>query len=411
MRDLKRIAALAAALLLAVPAVPASAAESSVGESYFLEWTLGEDTLYRGDEKVAAAEFAALKREIGELARDFERRVSLRFASSELSALNAASAGREIALSADTRALLLRAEELSALTSGAFDPAAGELVELWGFSPDHAGGYSRPRPAPAADAVAAALDRLENAELAFTGSGATKSEDGAKYDCGGIAKGYLADRISDMLREAGVTDGIFSLMSNHYAFGLRREGQSARKWRIGISDPRSPASECLTFEASDRAVTTSGDYERYYVYGGRRYCHIIDPRTGAPADKGVMSVTVVSDDGALGDALATAGFSLGAKRTLELAEELGVQAVVICTDYKYYATEGFDVRPSAEVYEGYPACRYARGERENAPDVAEACEEEARLYREKSHLAEWVISGVCVASAAGLVIYLIVKRK
>lgn len=404
---MKRIFALLALLLL-LP-LPTAAAGSALGETYFLEWSLTGD-LYRGEEKLTAEEYAALSLRVEREVKEFERAVSLRFSASDFSRLNGAEEGQAVALSPAAYDLAVRAEELSALTGGAFDPSVGALVELWGFDSANEGKYSKPRKSPAEEEISDLLARAAESSLLLEEGRATKTG-GAKYDYGGIAKGYLAEKIADVLRETGVTDGGVSLMSNHYLLGKKKEGDSARAWRVGIRDPRNPASECLTFELTDGGATTSGDYERCYVYGQKRYCHIIDPATGAPADKGVMSATVVSEDGALGDALATAAFSLGAKKTLELAESLGVKAVVICTDYRYYATEGFDVRPSSEVYEGYPACAYARGAREDAPDVATAAEAELALYRKKSRIGEWIVSGVAVAAAAGLIVFLIVKKK
>jgi thiamine biosynthesis lipoprotein len=160
-----------------------------------------------------------------------------------------------------------------------------------------------------------------------------------RLDFGGIAKGFAADAVADMLRERSIAGALVDLGGNILAFGSKPDGSL---WRIGIQNPfdsRGAVVGVLTVSAS--AVVTSGVYERYSELQGVRYHHILDPFTGYPSDNGLASVTIVTDDAMAADALSTGVFVLGLLRGSKLVEELpGVEAVFVTDEREIFLTSG-----------------------------------------------------------------------
>jgi len=154
--------------------------------------------------------------------------------------------------------------------------------------------------APAADAAAAEPAEMEK-KVSF---GIT----GMEIDLGGIAKGYTSSRVMDIFREHGVKHGLVSLGGNVQAIGTKKNG---KPWRVAIQNPESEMEYLGVLNIEDKCVITSGGYERFFEKDGVHYHHIIDPRTGYPADSGLISATIISDDGALADGLSTSLFIMG----------------------------------------------------------------------------------------------------
>ncbi|MGD9386915.1 MAG: FAD:protein FMN transferase [Gammaproteobacteria bacterium] len=203
----------------------------------------------------------------------------------------------------DLAALLAEAERLEAVTGGLFDPGVGALVRLWGF--DQA--EDRPAAPPAPAAVSA---WLEDRPL--------------RYDLGGFAKGVAVDRAIALLEARGIEHAIVNAGGDLRAVGRKGE----RPWRIGIRAARDEGGVMAALETDgDDVVFTSGDYERWFEFEGRRYHHILDPRTGYPA-KGLASVTVLHEDAGLADAAATALMVAGPEHWPALATALGLEAVM-----------------------------------------------------------------------------------
>jgi thiamine biosynthesis lipoprotein len=205
-------------------------------------------------------------------------------------------------------------------------------VRLWGFDE-----VARIRSAPPpAQEIEALLATLKNAPD-YGGGDNYGPAPGIGWDFGGIAKGYIADRALDHLRELGFEDATLDAGGNVSVRGLR----SGRPWRIGIRDPRPAAGApamLATLEAGNESVNTHGDDQRYFDYEGRRYSHILDPFTGMPA-RGLRSLTVVHPDGSLAEALGTALFVAGAERWPALAEAWGLsQVLAVCEEGLLQAT-------------------------------------------------------------------------
>ena len=215
----------------------------------------------------------------------------------DIAKLNAAD-GAPVTLSDEGAKLLSTALDLSAATNGAYDPTVAPLTDLWGIGTEH-------QQVPAQSDIDAALQNVGTQHVHENGDAVTL-DSGSKIDLGGIAKGYAADLCADILKSADA-DGLLVLGGNIYAVGTN-EGKD---WNIGIADPDEPTDTVAAVAVHDLSVVTSGDYERYFEQDGVRYHHILDPHTGYPADTGLLSVTVVSSDGTLADALSTALFVMG----------------------------------------------------------------------------------------------------
>ncbi len=232
---------------------------------------------------------------------------------SELSRLNREAPAGPVAVSREMFEVLSRAVEISRLTDGAFDVTVGPLVEAWGFFPDREGRL------PGPEEVEAARSRVgwENISLDRESRTVRYLHPGLEIDLGGLAKGYVVDRLADLLAGEGVTGALINAGGDIYCLGRHPEG---RGWRIGIEHPRIEGEVLAVLELADRAVATSGDYRNYFIHLDRRYSHILDPRTGGPARTGVMESTVLAPDCLTADGLATALFVLGPERGLEIIE-------------------------------------------------------------------------------------------
>jgi FAD:protein FMN transferase len=215
----------------------------------------------------------------------------------------ALAAGEPAVLDEDLAALLAEAEALRRASDGLFDPGMGALVRLWGFASEELQPTAPPPPA----AIAAAL----GAEVPL-------------FDLGGFVKGVAVDRGMALLRARGAEHAIVNAGGDLRAIGRR----GTRPWRIGIRAPREATVIAALEIEGDAAVFTSGDYERWFEHAGRRYHHVLDPRTGYPAE-GIVSVTVLHDDAGRADAAATALMVAGPEAWPATAAALGVTAVLV----------------------------------------------------------------------------------
>lgn len=247
---------------------------------------------------------------------------------SVLSQLNAAGSAE---LSADTTFLLTQALALSERTDGAFDPTVYPLVEAWGFP-------TKEYRVPAQTELDSLLSCVGTEHVHFDGSAVTLDA-GTRLDLGGIAKGYAAQCCAELLKEKGVDAAILSLGGNVQTIGSKPDGSA---WVVGIADPSDPsqAIAVLTFEGS-MALVTSGTYQRYFEENGVIYHHILDPQTGLPADSGLLSVTILAQDGTLADGLSTALFVMGLEEGSRFWRESNdFEAVFLTSEGKILATEG-----------------------------------------------------------------------
>lgn len=237
-------------------------------------------------------------------------------------------------LSEDTEYLLERATEFSEETDGAFDITIYPIMETWGFTTQN---YQ----VPSEEALKSCLSLTDSTQISFdkTTKEVSFGIDGMKIDFGGIAKGYTSSKIIEIWKEYGISSGMVNLGGNVQTLGCKTDGSD---WKIGIQSPDDESTYLGVLAVQDKAVITSGGYERYFEQDGVLYHHIIDPATGYPADNGLVSVTIVSSDGTLADALSTALFVMGKDKALEYwklhSDEF--DAILLTKENELYITEG-----------------------------------------------------------------------
>lgn len=245
--------------------------------------------------------------------------------------------------------LITRGQALSRASGGLFEPAIGRLIGLWGFHAD----APPAGPPPPEEAVADLVRRRPTMDdLVFEGGLVRSGNAAAQLDFGAFAKGIALSRLSDAIRDLGIRNFLINAGGDLVAAG--RHGE--RAWRVGIRQPHG-AGVLGSIEPRDgEAVFTSGDYERFYVWDGVRYHHIIDPRSGFPA-RGVRSVTVIHEDAALADAAATALFVAGPENWPGVAGRMGVdQVMLVDAEGTLHMTPAMEKRVKLEA-EPRPALR------------------------------------------------------
>lgn len=335
-----------AALLLFCALVLSGCGGQAVAETrtvYAMD-TVMNLTVYGGDASAPEAAEALL----GELDRKLLSRTA---EGSELFALNAAGEG-DYAEDDALCALIALALTISEATDGAFDPTLAGVMDAWGFTKET-------RRVPSEEELAALRETVgaERVTLSKTADGcAVTLAEGTTLDLGGIAKGYAAERLRELLSEAGVSSAALDLGGDVCVLGTKPDGSA---WRIAVKDPANGESYLGVLEAADECIVTSGIYERYFEENGVRYHHIIDPATLRPAESGLVSVTVVCGNGAWADALSTACFVLGADGALALREKLSAQGtmafelLLVTEDGRVGYTDGLAGRFEPNVESGY----------------------------------------------------------
>lgn len=279
--------------------------------------TVVEISVVSHDPRLASA---ALQAAFDEMAR-LEAMMSAFRDDSELSQLNREGSSRPVRVSPELFQVIQMSMALSRTTGGAFDITVGPLMKLWRS-------YARDKRLPSAVAMQEVLPRVGYGHVILSPEERTVSfaVSGMALDLGGIAKGYAIDRAVAVLKERGIPAALVNAGGDVFAYGRKPGNQP---WLVGLRHPRNPQELLAAFPLTDKAVVTSGDYERYFLVDGKRYSHIVDPRSGVSARK-TASVTVVASSAAYADALATGILVLGAEEGLALVESLpGVQAAVV----------------------------------------------------------------------------------
>lgn len=235
---------------------------------------------------------------------------------SEISRLNKYG---EIKAGAETFYILSRARDFYYLSGGAFDPTIGPLADLWGFS-------DKQFRVPADKEIKEKLKKTGFDKIIFNNrNNVVKFKlSGMKVDLGAIAKGYAVDCAAKKLKENNIHSCLINAGGQVYCLG----DKAGRAWKVAVRDPRKKGF-IRRLDLRDKSVATSGDYEQFFVSGGKRYSHIINPKSGYPAASGIISATIVANDGLTADALSTAVFVLGKDKGLELVRRFGNVAAEI----------------------------------------------------------------------------------
>jgi thiamine biosynthesis lipoprotein len=300
---------------------------SAVGPTQFSGATMGTTYVVKlAGRALSEKRRDALRADVQSALDDIDRGMSLYRPESELMRLNRHPAAVPMPLSNDLYVVLDAGQRVARLSHGAFDVSVAPLVEAWGF------GVAKRSVVPPAAEV-----RTQRAAVDYRGlrldaqqRTAAKAHAGLQADLGGIAKGYGVDRAAMAIEAAGVEDYMIEVGGEVRTRGRNAQGQV---WRIGIEEPDAVPQRARTVvPLSGRAMATSGDYRIYFERDGRRFSHEIDPRTAAPIAHGLASVTVVTDDCMMADALATALIVLGPQAGWALAQREALAAYFIVRD-------------------------------------------------------------------------------
>lgn len=306
----------AAFLLTGCSGAPAQEPESA---TFFAMDTAMDFTVY-GD--------AALLDEAETLIGSLEEQVSVTDEHSDIYAIDHTGSG---SLSGNAAELMEQALELCRRTGGALDISVYPIVRAWGFT---TGSYQ----IPDEETIQSLLPLVDYTQIQYdAATGVVTLPEGMEIDLGSVAKGYAGQLAAQMLREHGVQSALLNLGGNVQTVGAKPDGSP---WQIGIKDPQGEDA-MMVLSVEDQAVVTSGGYERYFEQDGQTYWHVMDPSTGHPADSGLISVTIVGDEGVVCDGLSTALFVMGLEKAADLwAQSCDFEAVFVTASGEVYITEG-----------------------------------------------------------------------
>jgi thiamine biosynthesis lipoprotein len=291
--------------------------------------TVDHITAWAEDDKTAAAAIDAAFAEIDRI----DALMTTWTPDSDISRINAAAGLKPVLVSEEVLALLQRALEVSEESEGAFDITVGSFSGVWKFDQDNDGTI----PPPALVAERKKLVDYHDVVIDVKRRTVFLKKKGQKITLGGIAKGYAVDRAVALLRSRGLVDFIVQAGGDMFVAGKKGD----RHWRVGIRDPRGQRESYFAMaEVEDHSFSTSGDYERFVVKDGKRYHHIIDPKTGYPADK-CRSVTIMAKDATTAEGLSKMIFIWGPERGIAAIEKMkDVEAVVVGSDNKVTVSKG-----------------------------------------------------------------------
>ena len=302
---------LAAAMLLFLTACTDSASYR-VQSGFFSMDTYMEITAYGA---AAEAAIASCKDEICLL----ESLLSATDPASDIGRINSSGIAE---VSPVTAEIIEYAKEIGEETDGALDITVYPVLKAWGFTAEE---YH----VPDSETLSGLLQRVDFTQIRTEDNTVTVPS-GVQLDLGALAKGYASDKAAGILREKGVTSALINLGGNIMTVGSNQKGEL---WKIGIRNPFFLDENIGILEVADKAVVTSGSYERYFTAeDGKAYHHIIDPATGCPAESGLVSVTIIGGSGIMCDALSTALFVMGAEKAEEYHREKGGFDMILVTE-------------------------------------------------------------------------------
>ena len=298
------------------------------GESRFLlgtvvEITVGKESSEKAQRAIKAA-FPRIKR--------IENLMSIYKEGSEVSSLNREAGKSALKVSPEVFEVIKKSLYYSEISEGAFDITVGVLEEAWGFE-------DKEYRLPPAEELRRDLRLVNYKDILLDEERETIRfrKKGMKIDLGGVAKGYAVEEAIKELRKEGVRKALVNA-------GGDIQGMGEREWKIGLKHPLKKGEILTTLKLRNQAVATSGDYEKFFFKEGRRYHHLIDPRTGKPA-QGSMSVTILAPGATIADILATAVFVLGPSKGMELIEKLeNVEGIIVTSEREIKISSGLKGR-------------------------------------------------------------------
>jgi len=326
-KRLHKISFLLLLLIIPIFLISCGINDEPVEKETYMMGTIMNFKIYGKNAETATA--LALKR-----ISNIESKMSVNVKTSEISKLNAKAGISGQKLSLDTYSVIEKSVQYSKLTGGALDATIEPIVSLWGIGTDK-------ERLPSKNEINDKLKLVNYKDIVLDKKNSMVKLKGTNQaiDLGAIAKGYTADEVKKVLLNNKISSAIINLGGNVYAIGSNPDGKD---WKVGIQSPLSTRGEYLgTISVTDKSIVTSGNYERFFIKDGIRYHHIFDPKTGYPAEKGLISTTIVSDKSIDGDALSTSTYILGLDKGLKLVESVkGVEAIFVTKDKKVYVTPG-----------------------------------------------------------------------
>ena len=253
---------------------------------------------------------------------------------SELSAINRNAGIKPVRVSPDTLEIVQAAVYAGEQTEGGFDVTVGPIVKLWDFNK---------KILPDAKSIAKRLPYVGYRNIVVDASASTVflKKAGVQMDFGGIIKGFAADKAVAVLKKNGMEGGIVAVAGDIRVFGRQPDG---KPWHIGIQNPRQKGEDdalLATLNLDDKGISTSGDYQRYFIRDGVRYHHLLNPKTGFPESL-CRSVTVIAPAATLTDPFATGIFIMGPKKGLAVLEKLGLEGLIVDQNGKILMTKGLE---------------------------------------------------------------------
>ncbi|MFV5703187.1 FAD:protein FMN transferase [Flavobacterium sp. XS2P12] len=255
---------------------------------------------------------------------------------SQISEVNRNAGIKAVKVDAEVYDLIERAIKVSQITSGAFDISYASMDKIWKFD-------GSMKTMPTEEAIKKSVTKIGYQNIILNKKGQTifLKLEGMKLGLGGIGQGYIADKVKELLYSNGCKSGIVNVSGDISAWGKQPDG---KPWTVGIVNPLNKNKIFATFPLEDSAVETSGSYEKYVIFNGIRYSHIIDPRTGYPA-AGIVSVSVFAKQTEIADALATGIFVLGVEVGLDLVNQLkGIECIIVDDKGKIHSSKGIDIK-------------------------------------------------------------------
>lgn len=272
---------------------------------------------------------------VGEVRR-IENEISDWIPTTPISQVNQNAGIKPIKVPLEVFELVERAIKVSEITSGAFDISYASMDRIWKYD-----GSMKEMPTP--EAIKKSVEKIgyKNIILDKKEHSIFLKQEGMKLGLGGIGQGYIADKIHGLLLSKGCASGLVNVSGDIFAWGRQPDGNP---WTVGIVNPMNKNKIFATFPLENSAVETSGSYEKFVIFDGKRYSHIIDPRTGYPA-MGVVSVSVFTKQTEIADALATGIFVLGVEVGLDLVNQLkGIECIIVDDNGKTFTSKGIDIK-------------------------------------------------------------------